>query len=92
MNATINSVAASKRRGRSFLTPAEMFEVIGNDGIHVVQGAEGIVSAKAAVAAQIPMQTAHPLGPPTVSGTSITVDTMLNQVTRITRMISDLSL
>jgi hypothetical protein len=34
----------------------------------------------------------HPLGPPTISGTSITVDTMLNQPTRITRMISDLSL
>ncbi len=92
MNSTINPVAAGKRRGRKFLTPAEMFEVIGNDGIHVVQGTEGIVSAKAAVAANIPMQNAHPLGPPTVSGTSITVDTMLNQVTRITRMISDLSL
>jgi hypothetical protein len=36
--------------------------------------------------------TYHPLGPPTVAGTSITVDTMLNQPTRITRMIMDLSL
>jgi hypothetical protein len=34
----------------------------------------------------------HPLGPPTVSGTTITVDTMLNQPTRVTRMIMDLSL
>lgn len=34
----------------------------------------------------------HPLGPPTVSGTNITVDTMLNQPTRVTRMIMDLSL
>jgi hypothetical protein len=34
----------------------------------------------------------HPLGPPVVSGTTITVDTMLQQPTRITRMIMDLSL
>lgn len=34
----------------------------------------------------------HPLGPPTVSGANITVDMMLNQPTRITRMIMDLSL
>lgn len=34
----------------------------------------------------------HPLGPPTVVGTEITVDTMLQQPTRITRMIMDLSL
>lgn len=35
---------------------------------------------------------AHPLGPPVVTGTTITVDTMLNQPTRVTRMIMDLSL
>jgi hypothetical protein len=35
---------------------------------------------------------AHPLGPPVVSGTTITVDTMLNQPTRVTRMILDLTL
>jgi len=34
----------------------------------------------------------HPLGPPTVSGNTITVDTMLKQPTRVTRMIMDLSL
>lgn len=34
----------------------------------------------------------HPLGPPTISGNNLTVDTMLNQPTRITRMIMDLSL
>lgn len=39
-----------------------------------------------------PATVAHPLGPPTVSGTKITVDTMLNQPTRVTRMIMDLSL
>lgn len=34
----------------------------------------------------------HPLGPPTISGTDYTVDLMLQQPTRITRMIMDLSL
>src|SRR4051812_30813710 len=37
-------------------------------------------------------QVAHPLGPPVLSGTTITVDTMLNQPTRVTRFIMDLSL
>lgn len=36
--------------------------------------------------------TEHPLGPPTVSGNTITVDTALNQPQRITRMIMDLTL
>ncbi len=35
---------------------------------------------------------AHPLGPPTVSGNNLTVDMALNQPTRITRMIMDLTL
>lgn len=35
---------------------------------------------------------AHPLGPPTISGTNITVDMMLQQPTRITRMLMDLTL
>jgi hypothetical protein len=34
----------------------------------------------------------HPLGPPSVSGTEITVDVALNQPTRITRTIEDLTL
>ncbi len=34
----------------------------------------------------------HPLGPPALSGNELTVDSMLNSPTRITRMISDLSL
>lgn len=34
----------------------------------------------------------HPLGPPTVSGNLITVDTYLNQPTRITNMLLDLTL
>lgn len=39
----------------------------------------------------MPVQT-YPLGPPTVSGNLITVDTALQQPTRITRMIMDLTL
>lgn len=39
-----------------------------------------------------PLSTTHPLGPPMVSGTTITVDTMLQQPTRVTRMIMDLTL
>lgn len=35
---------------------------------------------------------AHPLAPPSVSGTQITVDTALKQPTRINRMVSDLTL
>lgn len=35
---------------------------------------------------------AHPLGPPTLSGFTITVDTMLQQPTRITRILADLTL
>jgi hypothetical protein len=44
------------------------------------------------VEASTPARVAHPLGPPTVTGTSITVDTMLRQPTRITRMIMDMTL
>jgi hypothetical protein len=41
-----------------------------------------------AVGAAVP----HPLGPPSVSGSSITVDMALQQPTRITKMIMDLTL
>src|SRR4051812_12527044 len=44
------------------------------------------------IVANLPSQVAHPLAPPTLSGTLITVDTMLNQPTRITRMIMDMTL
>lgn len=39
-----------------------------------------------------PTAPSHPLGPPVVDGTTITVDLMLNQPTRVTRMIMDLTL
>lgn len=54
----------------------------------------GILSIEREVQASplVPSSVSHPLGPPTTSGTLVTVDTMLNQPTRITRMIMDLSL
>jgi hypothetical protein len=56
-----------------------------------VEQPSGIVAAKSQLIAA-PNPSPHPLAPPTVSGTTITVDTMLNQATRITRMIMDLTL
>src|SRR3954465_11831237 len=43
------------------------------------------------LAASVPATVAHPLGPPTISGTKISVDLMLKQPTRITRMIMDMT-
>lgn len=40
----------------------------------------------------MPTSPVYPLGPPTVAGNDITVDMMLNQPSRITRYISDLTL
>lgn len=39
-----------------------------------------------------PAPVQHPLGPPTLNGNLITVDTMLQQPTRITKMLMDLTL
>jgi hypothetical protein len=57
---------------------------------------QGIVAARESIQADTivaanPAAVPHPLGPPTVSGTSITVDMMLNQPTRVTRMLMDLT-
>src|SRR5262245_5321392 len=51
-----------------------------------------LITSGAEVLASTPAQVAHPLGPPTVSGTKISVDTMLKTPTRITRMIMDMTL
>lgn len=54
----------------------------------------GIIKCEArihAAATSYPMPTTHPFGPPVVSGTSITVNTMLQQPTRVTRMILDIT-
>lgn len=54
--------------------------------------ASAIVSMREGIVAGTPAATPHPLGPPTLTGSTITVDLMLNQPTRITRMIMDLTL
>jgi len=58
-----------------------------------VPGQPGITRAREAIEAQTyPNPVAHPLGPPTVSGTTITMDIALNSPTRITRTLMDLTL
>ncbi len=58
-----------------------------------VPGQPGIVSAGSLLAAAVfPNPAQHPLGPPTISGTSFTVDMALNAPTRVTRMLMDLTL
>lgn len=53
----------------------------------------GIIAARALVQAMAnPATVPHPLGPPVLAGTTITVDTMLDQPTRVTQMLMDLTL
>lgn len=55
-------------------------------------GARVQARTMAVAAAQEPSPIAFPLGPPTLDGNLLTVDLMLNQPTRVTRMIMDLTL
>lgn len=55
-------------------------------------GQPGILRASGSLAAQVANPVAHPLGPPTITGTTITVDTALNSPTRVTRTLMDLTL
>jgi hypothetical protein len=57
-----------------------------------IPGQDGILRASGMIEAQFSNPVAHPLGPPTVSGTTITVDTALNAPTRVTRTLMDLTL
>jgi len=58
-----------------------------------VAGQPGITRAREAIEAQTyPNPVAHPLGPPTVSTTFVTMDIALNSPTRITRTLMDLTL
>jgi hypothetical protein len=61
-----------------------------NGGSHR-QNESGIISVEHQIEAAT-QAVPHPLGPPTLSGTTYTVDWYLNQPTRITRMIMDLTL
>jgi hypothetical protein len=58
-----------------------------------VPGQPGIIRAREAIeASTFQSPIAHPLGPPTVSGTTMTVDLALNAPTRVTRTLMDLTL
>src|SRR5262245_32329818 len=58
-----------------------------------VPGQPGILRASEAIeASTFPNPVAHPLGPPTVSGTAITVDIAAQSPTRVTRTLMDLTL
>ena len=58
----------------------------------LVEGQPGIIEAGAAIEAQYANPVQHPLGPPTVSQTTFTVDMALNNPTRVTRTLMDLTL
>lgn len=70
-------------REKLVVSNAEALAALHAKGIPVFAGGAPTVQAAA---------TPYPLGPPTVSGTTITVDTMLKQPTRITRVIQDITL
>jgi hypothetical protein len=57
-----------------------------------VPGQPGLVYAGQEIEAQIANPVQHPLGPPTVSGAVISLDTALNAPTRVTRTLMDLTL
>jgi hypothetical protein len=58
----------------------------------VIPEQPGILSAGEQFLAQFANPVAHPLGPPTVSQGTVTVDTALRQPTRITRSLMDLTM
>jgi hypothetical protein len=58
-----------------------------------IEGQDGILRAGELIQMQTyPNPVAHPLGPPTVATTTISVDTALNSPTRVTRTLMDLTL
>ena len=64
----------------------QTFEPVTFDRFESIMEYEGFVTAAA-----VPLTVSHPLGPPVISGNTITVDAMLRQTTRITRMSIDLT-
>src|SRR5436190_9267524 len=58
-----------------------------------VPGQPGITRAREAIEAQTYNNpVAHPLGPPTLTGTTMTIDSAVNAPTRVTRSLMDLTL
>lgn len=75
-----------------YLTPVSVGRVhLDPQLVHIGDGYVGLAGSDLVMAASTPAQVAHPLGPPTSTGTKITVDTMLKQYTRITRMVMDMT-
>lgn len=69
----------------------------GNDRVTVdswspVPGQPGVLYAGETVEAQYANPVFHPLGPPTLSATTMTVDTAVKSPTRVTRTLMDLTL
>ena len=62
------------------------------EDIFIPAGQPGLKSVGEPVLAQYVNPVAHPLGPPTISTTTISVDMALQQPTRITRTLMDLTL
>jgi hypothetical protein len=60
--------------------------------VYIPANQPGLISVGEPVKAQYVNPVAHPLGPPTISTTTMTVDTALQTPTRITRTLMDLSL
>lgn len=71
----------------------------GCDRVHVdigswerVPGQRGVLRVGQPVSMAVANPVFHPLGPPTISGTTFTVDTAVKSPTRITRTLMDLTL
>jgi hypothetical protein len=76
----------------AYLTPVSIGKVhLDPELVHIGDGYVAMAGSDLVLAATTPAQVAHPLGPPTSTGTKITVDTMLKQYSRITRMIMDMT-
>jgi hypothetical protein len=76
----------------AYLTPVSIGHVhLDPNLVSIGDGYVALAASNLVLAASTPAQVAHPLGPPTVSGTKISVDTMLKQYTRITRMVMDMT-
>lgn len=85
------SATLQKRARRVRATPDTVLRAV-MAGYNPIAGVgTEIVSAQQGITAVVPAAVPHPLAPPTVSGPQITVDQALQQTTRVTRMIMDLT-
>jgi hypothetical protein len=84
---------AEQDAARDLIAAAVMQILTGNAGVNDPRQVAQILTAQGIQGAvpRYPLPVSHPFGPPVVSGTSITVENMLNQPTRITRMVMDIT-